>query len=260
MTATQPSHAERDAPGCVAKSPPQVVTLHLHKLPLLAGVSEEAIAKMAGALQVRTADRGQPILHKGGAGDHLLFLLSGRLQAVDITEDGREIGLSFLMPGDYFGELSVIDGLPRSATVVACEPSMYALLSRPHALELMYNNPLVAERMFKRLAVGIRRASNFRTILGIPQAFPRVYALLDYLSQTSPGGLVVIERLPTQQEISIMINTSRETVSRALQALIQRGVVEKDMRRLIVRKPEVLRAEAAAIKPTSDESTRLPAT
>lgn len=227
----------------------QVINIQLNKLPLLAGIDEVALKKMAGVLQVRTADRGQPILHKGGAGDHLLFLLSGRLQAVDITEDGREIGLSFLTAGDYFGELSVIDGLPRSATVVACEPSIYALLPRTHALELMHNNPLIAERMFKRLAVGIRRASSFRTILGIPNAFQRVYALLDYLAKTSPGGLVVIERLPTQQEISIMVNTSRETVSRAIQVLIQRGVVEKDLRRLIVRKPETLREEVNAPKP-----------
>jgi CRP/FNR family cyclic AMP-dependent transcriptional regulator len=143
--------------------------------------------------------------------------------------------------------------LPRSATVVACEPSIYALLPRLHALDLMHNNPLIAERMFKRLATGIRRASNLRTILGIPAAFQRVYALLDFLSQKSPGGLVVIERLPTQQEISIMINTSRETVSRAIQALIQRGVVEKDLKRLIIRQPEVLREEVNLTKPPRDE-------
>jgi CRP/FNR family cyclic AMP-dependent transcriptional regulator len=231
----------------------QVYTIHLQKLPLLAGVDEAALKKVAGALQVRKAERGQTILNKGGAGDYLLFLLSGRLQAVDITEDGREVGLSFLVPGDYFGELSVIDELPRSATVVACEPSIYALLPRLHALDLMHNNPLIAERMFKRLAVGIRRASNFRTILGIPAAFQRVYALLDYLSQKGPGGLVVIERLPTQQEISIMINTSRETVSRAIQVLIQRGVVEKDLKRLIIRQPEALREELGLIKPPRDE-------
>lgn len=232
----------------------QVITLQLNKLPLLAGVDEAALRKMAGVLQVRTAARGQTILHKGQTGEHLLFLLSGRLQAVDITEDGREIGLSFLQAGDYFGELSVIDGLPRSATVVACEPSIYALLPRLHALELMHNQPIIAQRMFQRLASGIRRASNFRTILGIPNAFQRVYALLDYLARTSHGGLVVIERLPTQQEISIMVNTSRETVSRAMQVLIQRGVVEKDLRRLIVRKPETLRDEVNAIKPPADPS------
>ena len=90
------------------------------------------------------------------------------------------------------------------------------------------------------MASGLRNASNYRAILGIPNAFQRVYALLVQFSVTAPGGLVVIENLPRQQEIAIMVNTSRETVSRALHELIQRGVVEKDLRRLIVRKPDVL--------------------
>lgn len=231
-----------------AAQPQQVITIHLNKIPLLQGLDEMALKYVAGVLQVRTVDRGYHILHKGSVGDYLLFLLSGRLQAVDITEDGREIGLSFLEAGDYFGELSIIDGLPRSASVIACEPSMYAFLPRLQALELIHNNPLVAERVLKRFAASIRRASNFRTILGIPNAFQRVYALLDYLAQKSCGGLVVIERLPSQREISIMVNTSRETVSRAIQVLVQRGVVEKDMRRLIVRQPDVLREALGAAK------------
>ena len=252
MTNPEPQLQHETAEPRKDKRSAAVLNIQLHKLPLLAGVGEEALKKIAGVLQVKTAARGQPILHKGGVGDHLLFLLSGRLQAVDITEDGREIGLSFLQPGDYFGELSVIDGLPRSATVIACEPSIYGLLPRAHALELMHSQPLIAERMFKRLASGIRRASNFRTILGIPNAHQRVYALLEYLAKSSHGGLIVIEKLPTQQEISIMVNTSRETVSRAIQALIQRGVVEKDLRRLIVRKPDTLRDEVNTPKPHSD--------
>ncbi len=229
-------------------------TIHLNNIPLLKGVDEETLRHVASVMQVRTAERGSHILHKGDTGDHLLFLLSGRVQAVDITEGGREIGLSFLEPGDYFGELSIIDGKPRSASVIACEPSIYALLSRPQALELIHNNPLIAERVLKRFAAGIRRASNFRMILGLPNAFQRVYALIDYLAQKSQSGLVVIERLPTQQEISIMINTSRETVSRAIHLLIQRGVVEKDMRRLIVRQPDVLREELTVTKRTHVES------
>ena len=137
--------------------------------------------------------------------------------------------------------------------MVACEKCVYALLPRVDALNLMHNNPLVSERIFKKWALGVRQASNFRVILGISNAFQRVYALLHYLSKTSPGGLVVVESLPTQQEISIMINTSRETVSRAMQVLIQRGVVEKDLRRLIIRKPENLRDEASTSRLLQDQ-------
>lgn len=239
--ASSPAPTESIPTGQPAAPARRVVTVYLQKIPLLAGVDSERLAKVGSALLLRSVERGHSILHKGGVGDHLLFLLSGRLQAVDLTEDGREIGLSFLTPGDYFGELSIIDGLPRSASVVACEASLVAFLPRTQALELIYETPLVAERLLKRMASTIRTAANYRTILGIPNAFQRVFALLNQFAKTAPGGLVVIEKMPTQQEIAIMVNTSRETVSRAIHILIQKGVVEKDMRRLIVRQPEALR-------------------
>jgi len=229
----------------------QTITVHLQNIPLLAGVDAKVLGEMAVSLQFRTLERGRYAVQKGDAGEHLLFVLTGRLQAVDLTEDGREIGLSFLIPGDYFGELSIIDGLPRSASVVACEKSLIALLPRTIALALIHHNPLVSERMFKKMASSIRSAANYRTILSIPSAFQRVFALLNQFAKSAPGGLVVIEKMPTQQEIAIMVNTSRETVSRAIQILLQKGVVEKDLRRLIVRQPEELsKAVNQSISPT----------
>lgn len=219
----------------------QTITVNLQNIPLLSGIDAATLSQVAAALQLRSVERGHRVLNKGSSGDHLLFLLAGRLQVVDVTEDGREIGLNFLTAGDYFGELSIIDGLPRLASVVACDASLLAFLPRTQALALLYNNPLVAERLLKRMAATVRTAANYRMILGIPNAFQRIFALLNQFAKVAPGGLVVIEKMPTQQEISIMVNTSRETVSRAIHILIQKGVVEKDMRRLIVRQPEALR-------------------
>ena len=82
----------------------QTITVHLQNIPLLAGVDPKVLGEMAVSLQFRTLERGNYAVQKGDAGEHLLFVLTGRLQAVDLTEDGREIGLSFLIPGDYFGE------------------------------------------------------------------------------------------------------------------------------------------------------------
>jgi CRP-like cAMP-binding protein len=231
------------APGGIAEKP--TVTINLQNIPLLRGVDTETLKQVASVLQIRQAARGAHVLHKGGSGDYLLFLLGGRLQVVDVNEEGKEVGLSFILPGDYFGELSIIDDEPRSASVVACEPSLLAFLPRRQAQMLVYRHPLVAERVLRRMAAALRKASNYRAILGIPNAFQRVFALLQQLMVVAPGGLIVIEKMPTQQEISIMVNTSRETVSRALSLLIKKGVVEKDLRRLIVRQPEVLREAAA---------------
>jgi CRP/FNR family transcriptional regulator, cyclic AMP receptor protein len=213
----------------------------LQKIPLLKSLSTEAFEKLTTVIQLSYVMRGQTVIRKGNKDDNLYFLLIGRLQAIDLTEDGREVGLNFLASGDYFGELSVIDGLPRSATVVATENALIGVLSRSHALDLIYKNPSIVEQILKKLTGSIRQASNYRGILAIPNAFHRVFALLNQMVITAPGGLVVINNMPTQKEIAIMVNTSRETVSRALHYLIEEKIVEKDLRRLIVRKPDELR-------------------
>jgi len=216
----------------------------LASLPLLAGVDPGRLAHLATHAQLKSLSKREYAIRKGSPGDHLLFLIRGRLQVVDITESGREVGLTFLDEGDFFGELAIIDDQPRSASVVASEPSIVLLLPKHEALHLFYRTPLVAERLLKRFAAKLRLASEYQAILSMPNAFQRVFALLSRFMHVAPGGLMVIEKIPTQQEIAITVNTSRETVSRAIHLLIRQGVVQKDMRRLIVRKPDALLAAA----------------
>lgn len=214
----------------------------LLRIPLLEGLSLSTMKDLSKKVHIRQIRRGQWVIRKGSTGDQLYFLLAGRLQVVDITDSGKEIGLSFLSRGDYFGELSVIDGLPRTSSVLAITDAEIATLSRQSALELMHNHPSVAERMLKNMASMIRNANAYRAILAITNANQRVYALLEKMVHLAPGGLHVIDPLPKQQEIAIMINTSRETVSRAIHSLINIKVIEKDLRRLIIRDLEKLQS------------------
>lgn len=231
-----------DGPAAESPPPRQVVTIHLRNIPLLSGLDSEQLTRVGGQMKFRNFERGSYVVHKGGPGDCLIFLLSGALKVVDLTEDGREITISTLKPGDYAGELSVIDGLARSASLVAAESTLVGLLPRPAALDLIYSNATVAQKVMKRLAAKVRQASEQRAILSIPSAFQRVFALLCDLA---PPGLneevCVIENPPTQQEMAATINAARETVSRAMQVLFQKGIIEKDQRRLIIREPAALR-------------------
>ena len=120
------------------------------------------------------------------------------------------------------------------------------------ARQLFFRSPPVAEAMMKHCTDLIRRMSDLRSLQAIPNAFTRVFALVNYFKVIGPGGLEVIEDAPTQQEMAIMVNTSRETVSRALSELIRIGVVEKDLRRLIVRKPDTLRQLVETEAPADD--------
>lgn len=189
----------------------------------------------------RVLEKEEVVIHKGERGAHLYFLLFGRLQVIDTTEEGREIGISFIKAGDYFGELSVIDGLPRNASVVATTKSKFLALRRSVALDLFHHQPIVVERVLKKLADTVRASAFQRVLLATPNAAHRVCAMLDHLTVVAPGGLHVINNLPTQQQLAIMINTSRETVSRVMKSLITRGVIERDYQRLIVRQRDELK-------------------
>jgi CRP/FNR family cyclic AMP-dependent transcriptional regulator len=215
--------------------------IHLRKIPLLADLSEEEMARVRADIRVRQYVKREIVLQKGASGDSLLFLLSGQLQVIDITEDGRAIGLRMLAPGDFFGEIAVINGSLRSASVIALTPVLVALLPRATALHLFSHSPPVANTMLRFLAEKVQRDSEFRALLSIHNTSKRIYTFLELLKEKKPDDDVeVVENLPTHQDIANMINTSRETVTRTLLTLVQQGIIKKGAHRLIIVNPEAL--------------------
>jgi CRP-like cAMP-binding protein len=231
-----------EAAKVASSGEPQQVNLqiHLRKIPLLSELSDEEIMRIKPDFRIRQYAKRDIVLQKGAPGDSLLFLLSGALQVVDITEDGRAIGLRMLNPGDFFGEIAVINGSMRSASVVALTPVLVALLPRATALHLFSHSPSVANRMLRFLAEKVQRDSEFRALLSIHNTAKRIYTFIDLLKKPEGDGKAVVENLPTHQDIANMINTSRETVTRTLLALTQQGIIEKGQHRLIIIKPEAL--------------------
>lgn len=234
--------------------------MDLRQFSLFANLPEEDLKLANSLMRVRHIGRRDIVCRKDEAADGLYLLFSGSLQAVDIAEDGREIGLNLIGPGSFFGELSVIDGLPRSAHIIALQPSVVGVIPQEAAREIFYKLPATAEAMMRHLTDMVRSLSSYRALLAIPNAQQRVYALLQQMGQRMPGGLTVIQNLPKQQEVAIMINTSRETVSRAVAHLVSMGILEKDYRRLIVRDPQRLRTLALQqLSPTPPLKTGKPA-
>jgi CRP/FNR family cyclic AMP-dependent transcriptional regulator len=207
--------------------------IHLRKIPLLSQLTEDEMTKVKADIRIRGYAKREVVLHKGGSGDGLLFLLAGQLQVVDITEDGRAIGLRMLVPGDFFGEIALINNSTRSASVVATNDVLVAFLPAPTAMHLFSHSPWVAQRMLQHLAQKIQRDSEFRALLSINNTTKRIYNFL-LLQCTHSNGEDVVDNLPTHQDIANMINTSRETVTRALLTLAQQGLVRKDAHRLLI--------------------------
>ncbi|MCU6496667.1 Crp/Fnr family transcriptional regulator [Rugamonas sp. A1-17] len=224
------------------EAPTQNVQVHLRKIPLLAGLNDEEVQRIKGELRFRQYAKRDVVLHKGAAGDGLLFLLAGQLQVIDVTEDGRAIGLRMLAPGDFFGEIAVINGSQRTASVVAMSSVLVAFLPAPAALHMFSHSPSVANLMLRHLAAKIQRDSEFRSLLSINNTTRRIYTYLVQMKTPpqQPGQPEVVENLPTHQDIANMINTSRETVTRALTTLTQQGIIQKETHRLIIVDPQAL--------------------
>jgi len=237
-----------DAPAAVHLKVKNV-QINLRNIPLFANLTDDEMGKVKANLRVKRFVRHETIIQKGSVGDSLLFLLSGKLQVVDVTEDGRIIGLRMLSEGDFFGEIAVIQSSVRSASVVALGEALVAFLPSEITLHLFSHSPAVAQHMLRRLAAKIQQDSQFRTLLSIHNTSKRIYTFLELMKEKKTGNLEVVENLPTHQDIASMINTSRETVTRTLLILAQQGIIQKDLRRLIIRKPEELQKLAQGDPP-----------
>ena len=242
MTSASKTLASQYALGATVEA--SQIQINLRKIPLLAGLSDDEMRRVNAEIRIRHFNKREVVLHKGGSGDALLFLLSGQLQVIDVTEDGRAIGLRMLMPGDFFGEIALINNSTRSASVVAMTDVLVGFLPAPTAMHLFAHSPSVARHMLKHLAQKIQRDSELRALLSINNTAKRIYTYLLQMQKAQsqePGAPTVVENLPTHQDIANMVNTSRETVTRALLTLTQLGIAQKDAHRLIIRDPEGLK-------------------
>lgn len=212
----------------------------LGQFSLIRSLPEEVLNDLSGRMQLREVARRAVMANKDETAKDLGFLVSGRLQGVDFTVDGRSVGLYFVDPGDYFSELSVIDNQPASEFVVAASNSVVALLDAAVARELIFRFPQLSRAVMMRLAWRVREVTAQRTLLGLPNPFQRLCVLVLRLAQApnakpapAKGSAahkaeLMVPKVPTHQELAIMINASRETVTRAFQVLFTQGVLLRD--------------------------------
>lgn len=200
----------------------------LTQLPLLQPLRSEELEALSAQMNLRSFARRAMVMSKDSTAHELGFLVDGRLQGVDFTVDGRSVGLYFVDPGDYFGELAVVDGQAPSEFVVAAVKSTVAFLEARQARELILGHPELAREVMTRLARRVRSVLAQRTLLSLPNPFQRLCALLLQLPFNHLSGARAVEQAPTHQELAIMINASRETVTRAFQLLFAHKVLVRD--------------------------------
>jgi len=222
----------------MAQSTNVSITL-LRNLPLFAGLDDERLSGLA-RVTVRTGfGRNSTIIAAGDPTDSLYIVVSGRLKVMMGDEQGREVILSILGPGEFFGEMGLLDDLPRSASVVTLEPCELLKISKADFKRSLAENFGLSLTVMRGLVKRLREADRKIGSLAMMDVYGRVARLLLEMSEDVGGEKVVVRKL-SKQDIAKMIGASREMVSRVMKDLELGGYIEVRGHSIVLRNNSLL--------------------
>jgi len=209
----------------------------LRTVPLFSELSDDAISSLSRLAARRRYPRDTVVFFENEEGDCLFMILEGRIKVTILGDDGREIILTMLGPGDLFGEMALLDNEPRSATAIAVEESELLLLQRSDFQAVVGDNPGISIALIKVLTARLRRANQQISTLALLDVYGRVArVILDMAREEGrrlKDGRIAFRRA-THQEIANRIGTTRETVTRMLKDLERQGLVRIEGREIVL--------------------------
>jgi len=215
-----------------------MITIELFRqVPLFAGLDDSEILNLISVVTRRKYPKDAVIFFENDLGDSLFMIISGRVKVAILSDDGREVILSVLSDGDFFGEMSILDNEPRSATAIAVEETEVAILSQKAFLATVENRPRILLNLLSALSSRLRKANHQIGSLALLDVYGRVAGVLLQMARETGTRLTdgrVRFRRPTHQEIANMIGATRETVSRMINDLHRQGYIEISGKNVII--------------------------
>ena len=202
-----------------------VSTAVLKAVPLFASIPEDQLRLLAMVVTRKSAPRSTTIMAGGDPTDSLYIVLSGRLKVMMSDAEGKEVILSILGPGEFFGEMGLIDDEPRSATVITIEPCELLSVAKRDFKKALAENFEMTQAVMRGLVRRLREADRKIGSLALLDVYGRVARLLLDMAENVNGEKIVTKRLP-KQDIAKMIGASREMVSRVMKDLQTGGYIE----------------------------------
>ena len=201
----------------------------LRRVPLFSMLTTSQAVSVADAVVKRRYRKGEAILEQGKKSCALTILLTGRVRVVSTDTRGREVILAILRPGDYVGEMSLIDQAPHSASVVAEVQTDTLVLDQLEFARCLPDSDSMAYAVLKGLVHRLRQADRKIESLALMDVYGRVAgALLDFAGEAPrcADGVAVIRGRVSRQDMAKMVGASREMVSRVMKDLEERGFIE----------------------------------
>ncbi|MCZ8256375.1 MAG: Crp/Fnr family transcriptional regulator [Polaromonas sp.] len=198
----------------------------IRRVPLFSVLTAAQAASVADTVVKRRFKRGEPIVEQGKKSNALSIILTGRARVVTTDSRGREVILATMHPGDYVGEMSLIDNEPHSATVRAEIQTDALILGRLEFARCLPENSSMAYAVLKGLVQRLRHADRQIESLALMDVYGRVArALLEFANEDGSGNAVIRDKV-SRQDLAKMVGASREMVSRVMKDLEERGFIE----------------------------------
>lgn len=223
----------------------------LDGIALLTGLPPADLRGLERQARWRRYRAHEQIVDRDDAGSEIYFVIDGAVQIVNYSLAGREVAFGELKPGGFFGELSAIDGAPRSASVVAQSNCLLASLTAAQFSSLLDTHPDITRVLLARMTTIIRlnteRIMDVSTLSATHRIYLELIAIAEPFRPQTEGGEWLISPMPTQVAIAGRTSTTRETVARAMAPLIDGGILARRGRAILVHDFERLREAADAM-------------
>lgn len=209
--------------------------MNIHSTQILGALSKDNMNILLRNGQKKHYPRNVLIINEGEISPYAYVINSGRVEILLCDEQGREIVLSILKQGEYFGEMALIDNDVRSAAVRAMEDTELTIISKGNFRECLRTYPEIAEQIMLGLVARLREANKKISSLALMDVHARVASMLNDFAKEKDGQLVIEEKL-THQHIANIVGASREMISRILREMVAAGQIKVDKKRIIILK------------------------
>jgi CRP-like cAMP-binding protein len=214
----------------------------LARVGLFADLTSAELIGLAGLMRPRAYARDEVIYLRGDPGTAFYVIASGRVKIALTSPDGKELILRRLEPGEFHGELALLDDEPRSADAVAADPSVLLVLQRDAFRNFLAEHPTVATKLLATLSHYLRRNTELiqdATFLDVPARLARVLLELASSDGLPAPGAVIPDRLK-QAEIASLVGATRESVNKWLGAFEKQGLIRFDRGQITLLRPDGL--------------------
>jgi CRP/FNR family cyclic AMP-dependent transcriptional regulator len=206
----------------------------LDNIALFSGLEPDELSRLSSKAVIHSYPKNTIVINQGDISNSLHIIVSGKVKVFLSNEEGKEIILNTMGPGEYFGELALLDAGPRSASVITTAPARLAIISKLDFEDFLQNHSQTMLKILQNAFARLRALTDTVSSLALLDVYGRVTKLL-LESAEEVDGIKIVQLEMTQQDIANRIGSSREMVSRILKDLKTGGYIELEGKKIILK-------------------------